>query len=204
MDCQLPGMDGYETSRLIRQRETPVRDHDIPIVATTANAMPGDREKCLAAGMNDYLAKPLGLRSLEQAIENWTAGIPAAAEPVAVPPCIAPATAAATFDQEDFDERVMGNQQLARRILRGFVDDMPHQIALLAQAVRDGDAPQARLVAHSIKGAAASVSGLEIRNASWEVEQQARDGDLTAAAAALPALAESFQRARPVMEQYCG
>ena len=74
----------------------------------------------------------------------------------------------------------MGNQQLAQRIVRGFIDDMPRQIALLAQAVNDGDAGQVRLVAHSIKGAASSVCGLEVQEVARNLEQMGRAGDLTA------------------------
>ncbi|MCD6364281.1 MAG: response regulator, partial [Planctomycetes bacterium] len=70
MDCQMPEMDGYEATRMIRDPGTPVRNHDIPIIAMTANAMKGDREKCLAAGMDDYVAKPLDPRILAEAIER--------------------------------------------------------------------------------------------------------------------------------------
>ncbi len=73
MDCQLPEMDGYEATGLIRQPDSPVRNHYVPIVAMTANAMAGDREKCLAAGMNGYLSKPVQSAMLEDAIEQWTA-----------------------------------------------------------------------------------------------------------------------------------
>jgi DNA-binding response OmpR family regulator len=59
MDCQMPEMDGYEATRAIRDASSPVRDHGIYIIAMTANAMPGDRERCLQAGMNDYVGKPI-------------------------------------------------------------------------------------------------------------------------------------------------
>jgi HPt (histidine-containing phosphotransfer) domain-containing protein len=107
------------------------------------------------------------------------------------------------FDQGEFDESMMGNEELARRVLRRFLDDLPAQIARLAQAVNESDAPQVRLAAHAIKGAAACVSGREIRDASWKLEQQGRDGNLTAAAAALTELSASFERAMPLMESYC-
>jgi HPt (histidine-containing phosphotransfer) domain-containing protein len=107
------------------------------------------------------------------------------------------------FDQEEFDEYIMGNEELARHILRRFLDDLPVQIARLAQAVSDGDAQQVRLAAHAIKGAAASVSGRQIRDASWKLEQQGRDGNLTAAAASLTELWASVERARPLMESFC-
>lgn len=194
MDCQLPDMDGYETARLIRKRKTAVRNHDIPIIATTAHAMAGDRERCLAAGMNGYVSKPIGFRALEQTIEECTGGTRTPVEP---------ALASRAFDREEFDERIMGNDDMARRIIRGFVDDMPGQIAQLALAVNDGDFQQTRFLAHSIKGAAASVSGLEIREASQKIEQQAREGNLIAAAEALTELSVSFARAKTVMESYC-
>jgi CheY-like chemotaxis protein/HPt (histidine-containing phosphotransfer) domain-containing protein len=200
MDCHLPGIDGYETARRIRARSG-APNQDVPIVATTAAVMDSDRQKCFAAGMNAYLAKPLKMNSLKQVVEEWTNGSTASCEPAA-PPAIPKATAA-TFDGEGFRDSVMGNDTLARRILRRFVDDMPRQIALLAQAVSDGDSPQVRLMAHSIKGAAASVSGQEIRDASWKLEQVGRDGDMTPSLDALRELWASFERARPVMESFC-
>ena len=98
----------------------------------------------------------------------------------------------------------MGNQDLAYRIIRGFVEDMPGQIAALAQAVSEGDSKQVRLLAHSIKGAAASVGGTEMRQAAWKLEQEGSSGDLAAAFADLPELSASFERVRPVMERFCG
>lgn len=92
---------------------------------------------------------------------------------------------------------------LACRIIRGFVDDMPAQIARLAEAVSAGDSQQVRMLAHSIKGAAASVGGLEMREAAWMLEQKGSSGDLTDALAALPVLAASFERVKPVMERFC-
>lgn len=76
MDCQMPGLDGYEATRIIRNENSPVRNHNIPIIAMTANAMHGDREKCLEAGMNDYVTKPVNMQVLADAIKrNLQAGI---------------------------------------------------------------------------------------------------------------------------------
>jgi PAS domain S-box-containing protein len=210
MDCHMPEMDGYEATRCIRQRDSAVRNHDVPIVAATANAMAGDSEKCLAAGMNGYVSKPLRADALEQAIEEWTSSMPAIVNPAPaaanpVPPVAGtpPVAAAEVFDSEGFVESLMGNRPLARKIIRGFVDDMPRQLALLAQAVAGGDSKQVRLVAHSIKGAAASVCGPEIRAAAYQLEQIGHGGDLSAATAALPELTGSLERARPLMEIFC-
>jgi len=201
MDCQLPRMDGYEATRQIRRRDSAVRNHDIPIIATTAHALAGDREKCLAAGMNGYVAKPLNADALERAIEEWTGGEPAPAAPAAILPA-PPVRAVTTFDGDDFVERLMGDQKLAKRIVRGFMDEMPRQIASLAQAVGNRDAQQVRLVAHSIKGAAANVSGMELREAAFQLEMNGAAGDLTVAAAALPKLSDSFDRLRSALETF--
>ena len=118
------------------------------------------------------------------------------------PAGVTAAASSKAFDHRDFIDRLMGNQQLARRILRGFVEDMPRQIARLAQAVSEGDAGRVRLVAHSIKGAASSVCGLEVQEVARNLEQMGRSGDLTAVAAALAELSASFERVRPVMESF--
>jgi len=204
MDCQLPDLDGYEATRRIRRPDSTVRNHDIPIIATTAHAFAGDREKCLDAGMNDYITKPLRREALEQAIEQWTGGTLAPVDRAPMPPpASSPNPGAVAFDQEDLVERLMGNEDLARRIARGFVDDMPNQLALLAQAVSNFDAPAVRMVAHSIKGAAANVGGLEMREVAWKLEQTGGAADLVAAAAALPELSASFERAKPIFEKFC-
>ena len=212
LDCQLPDIDGYEIARHIRRSDAAVRNHNIAIIATTAHTSAGDAVKCLDAGMNGYLSKPLRLDALERAIEQaieqrtvvepWTSVARVPVDP-APPPALSPNPEAAAFDREDFVERLMGNEDLARRIAQGFVDDMPLQLAALARAVNDRDAPAVRLVAHSIRGAAANVSGLEIREVARKLEQSGDAGDLTAAAAALPELSASFERARPILEKFC-
>jgi CheY-like chemotaxis protein/HPt (histidine-containing phosphotransfer) domain-containing protein len=202
MDCHLPGIDGYETCRRIRRRDSAVRNHDIPIVATTAAAMESDRRKCLSAGMNGYVSKPLGLDALEHAIAEWTRNPRIPGEPP-VPSPDAGSLEMTAFDPKGFIDSVMGSESLARRVIRGFVSDMPRQIALLAQAVSDGDVPRVVLLAHSIKGAAASVSGEEMREASRKIELHGRDENLTASPEALRELSSSFERAREVMERFC-
>jgi CheY-like chemotaxis protein len=71
MDCQMPEMDGYEATSTIRDQNSDVRNHNIPIIAMTANAMKGDREKCLAVGMDDYISKPINLKKLAETIEYY-------------------------------------------------------------------------------------------------------------------------------------
>jgi HPt (histidine-containing phosphotransfer) domain-containing protein len=98
----------------------------------------------------------------------------------------------------------MGNENMAQRIVRGFVDDIPRQLGLLAQAVNHLDSSALRLAAHSIKGAASNVGGLEMEKIARTLEQIASAGDLATAASQLPELEASFERVRPVMESFCG
>jgi len=71
MDCQMPVMDGYEATREIRKPESEVLDHNVPVIALTAHAMKSDREKCMQAGMNDYISKPVKPQELSDMLEKW-------------------------------------------------------------------------------------------------------------------------------------
>ncbi len=81
MDCQMPVMDGYDATRRIRDPQSSVKDHNIPVIAMTANAMQGDRDKCIEAGMDDHIAKPVDPRKLRRALEQWFACLLPADQP---------------------------------------------------------------------------------------------------------------------------
>jgi CheY-like chemotaxis protein/HPt (histidine-containing phosphotransfer) domain-containing protein len=198
MDCQMPELDGYECTRRIRQADTPVRNHRIPIVAMTAHAMSGDREKCLASGMDDYLTKPIHPGALREVLEKWLAGKSVAP---ALPPA-RPDAAAQVFDGGDLVERMLGDEGLARRAVRRFLSDAPQQLAALAEAVSRADAPAARLAAHSLKGAAANVGGTQVSATAKRVEMLGKDGDLSSASELIPELATHCDDFRAAAEQY--
>jgi signal transduction histidine kinase/CheY-like chemotaxis protein/HPt (histidine-containing phosphotransfer) domain-containing protein len=199
MDCQLPDLDGYEATRLIRGLSTPVRNHEIPIIAMTANAMTGDREECLAAGMNDYLSKPIDRVALEQAIERWTTKT----EESVSPPAEAPTPPGkAGFEPEDLLERLSGNENLAQRVVGRFLNDMPQQLAALSLVINEGDADATRKAAHAIKGAAANVGSQQVRELARKLEELGNIGDLQPAAAIFREHSTSFERACGPMEQF--
>jgi signal transduction histidine kinase/CheY-like chemotaxis protein/HPt (histidine-containing phosphotransfer) domain-containing protein len=202
MDCQLPDLDGYEASRLIRSPATGLRNHEVPIIAMTACAMSGDREKCLAAGMNDYLSKPIDSASLRKTIEYWTArgGKNTPAAP-AIPAAHNPQMA--EFDSDDLLERLGGNETAARRVIGSFLSDMPRQLRALACAVEGADSETTRCTAHSIKGAAANVGGGRVREVASSLEQLGKAGTLETAPALLDQLLAAFDRLRPAMEEFC-
>jgi PAS domain S-box-containing protein len=194
MDVQMPEMDGLEATRLIRDPRSAVQRHEIPIIAMTAHAMQGDRERCLEAGMNDYVTKPVSAQALADAVERWLprddGEIPVHAP--AGPPAAAPAKAegadAPVFDRAGMMARLMDDEDLARTVVDGFLEDAPRQIEALRSYLGAGDAPGALRQAHTIKGASATVGGEALRAVAFEMEKAAIAGDFDAVAAHLPDL----------------
>jgi PAS domain S-box-containing protein len=179
MDVQMPEMDGFEATQVIRQREADTGKH-IPIVAMTAHAMKGDRERCLAAGMDDYLAKPVQRSELERVL-SWVSGNPAAA------PAEAKA-AAEGFDRAAALERLGGDEALFAEVASLFLTDAPQQMDEIRGAVKGGDAATLRRAAHGLKGAAAYVGGTAAAAAAQKLEHLAAENDLGGAPEALRAL----------------
>jgi CheY-like chemotaxis protein len=122
MDGEMPEMDGFEATRLIRDAAAGTLDPAIPIVAVTAAAMAGDRERCIRAGMNDYLAKPVEPGQLKRILEKWLS------HPEPVPP---PAAENPVFDEAGFLRRLMGNRSIAQKIVKGFLLDAESQLTSL-------------------------------------------------------------------------
>ena len=208
MDCQMPEMDGYEASRRIRLPVTAIRNHQVPIVAMTAYGLEGDRKKCLEAGMNDYLRKPVRREVLEEILDRWlpatagTAPEPQSAEPQ-LPGQTPPAqTAEPVFDPDDLLSRLMGNTRLAHRVLARFLLDMPQQLLALSDALGKADSETARMAAHSIKGAAANVGGAQLRAAAQEMEMLGESGLLDDGLKLLPELTGHWERFRAETEKF--
>ena len=209
MDVQMPEMDGLEATRHIRDPGSAVLHHGIPIIAMTAHAMQGDRERCLEAGMNDYVTKPISPQTLAKAIDRWLprdANDAVAREPA---PAHARAAAAAgggppdgavpVFDRAGLMARVMDDPALARIVADGFIGDIPRLIAALREGLRSGDAPAAARHAHSIKGASANVGGEQMRTVAEAIERSVGSGDVDAGSALLPDLETSFQNLTEAM-----
>jgi CheY-like chemotaxis protein len=132
MDCQMPRMDGFEATRRIRELGCP----DVPIVAVTANAMEGDRDRCIREGMNDYLSKPVGLRQLTQVLAKRLPGfVLRDALPTAEP---AGGPTLTVFDEEDLLSRLVRDRQLAGQIVKAFVEDFPSLLSHLRKRLWRG------------------------------------------------------------------
>jgi len=209
MDIQMPGMDGLQATRQIRDPASDVQRHDLPIIALTAHAMASDRDQCLQAGMDDYLAKPLDLGTLAKLLGQW---LPAS-QP-SEPPDLQPATAAVhtkaeageaeavIWDHTDLLQRVMADHDLAREVIEAFLGNIDQQVTILNDSAEAGDCPAVARQAHTIKGAAANISGLALRAAALQIEQSAKRDDLASIRQSLAELATQVEHLQQVLRAY--
>ncbi len=196
MDCQMPEMDGYEAAAAIRAGEDP-EDRRMPIIALTANAQAGAVDLCLAAGMDDYITKPLTLTKLDAALSRWAgaeagpSADAAAAAPPADTPAVDPAAlesigALADDDQPDF----------LREVIAAYLQDMPPRLSTLREAVRRADAPTIEQTAHAIKGSSRTIGAMELAARSAELEDLAETGAAANREQLLRAVETAFERVR--------
>ncbi|MFZ4437775.1 MAG: response regulator [Syntrophales bacterium] len=209
MDVLMPEMDGLEATRQIRNRQSAVRNHKIPIIAMTANAMQGDREKCIEAGMNDYVSKPISPHALAQALDRWlpqevTAALKQTTDKTEhqAPSVSTKESEASVFDKAGMMVRMMDDEDLARTVLGGFLEDLPRLIEALKGDLESGDLPRTERQAHTIKGASANVGGEALRAVAFDMEKAARAGDLKSVMARLPELEHQVSRLKDVLYKY--
>jgi signal transduction histidine kinase/CheY-like chemotaxis protein/HPt (histidine-containing phosphotransfer) domain-containing protein len=198
MDCQMPEMDGYEATREIRSLQSNVLDHDVPIVAMTAHAMKGDREKCLAAGMVDYISKPINPEKLLEVIEKQLADN-RKSQPDEACGNVTPVNN--IFDSSGFFDRLMGDRDLAYEILDGFLADVPLTFQALKDALNSGDANSIRHRAHSLKGASGNVGAMALERIAYQVELAGEANDLPKAGALIPELKIQFETLKQTVSQ---
>jgi two-component system, sensor histidine kinase and response regulator len=198
MDIQMPHMDGLETTRAIRAREQDTATH-VPIVAMTAHAMQGDRERCLAAGMDGYVTKPLRPMELFEVIASLTA--PATRTPETPP---APEEEQAILDRKTLWERVAGDADLLREIVELFLADCPERLMELHEALTHQDCTALMRAAHRLKGALGNISANNALAAVRRVETLARAGDVHAATEALARLEDELARLTPLLTVCAG
>ena len=147
MDLQMPEMDGLEAAALIRASQRSGGRH-LPIIAMTAHALEGDRERCLEAGMDGYTSKPINAEELFAAIESWAFGPEEAAAPLAD----LAVSAASMVDWPAALKAVRGDEHLLQTIVEVALGEVPRLVAEIHRAAAAGDAQSLRLAAHTLKG----------------------------------------------------
>jgi response regulator RpfG family c-di-GMP phosphodiesterase len=174
----MPEIDGFEATAMIREHENNVGGH-IPIIALTAHAMAGDRERCLQAGMDDYIAKPLKASDLVNSIQMAAVmgkGIIGKGADTQAAPREDPA-----FDRKKVLARLDGDLSLLREIIGIFVADSPKLISEIRDAIDSGDHDRLRQASHTFKGMVANFCAMDSMELALQLERSGQNGDLAAA-----------------------
>ena len=198
MDCQMPDMDGYTATAEIRSLEGARRR--TPIIAMTAHSMKGDRERCLEAGMDDYLAKPMRGEDFERVLDRWLAdGAAAPRSDRAAAPAADVLIDRNVLDRLSDELGGYGRGSAFARLLVRFLEDADHRLAGMATALAHADAATAEQEAHALLGAASTFGAIRLARLASEIETTARD-DLERARALLPELEVILAASRAAIE----
>jgi CheY-like chemotaxis protein/HPt (histidine-containing phosphotransfer) domain-containing protein len=221
MDCQMPVMDGFETTRCIREREASVASRDspdestnrpstvpqstphIPIIAVTANAMQGDRERCLATGMDDYLAKPIKLDELRNALARWASAPPDVVVPGKQELIFTTVdTTRGIFDPAKMYRNMGGDSELFAQLVRLFLDRHQTMLADIRTALADADSVAVERMAHTFKGTAGNLCASEVALTAGRLEAVGRLNALHDAPPVYAQLELEVARLVRVLESY--
>ncbi|MBI3879769.1 MAG: PAS domain-containing protein [Verrucomicrobia bacterium] len=211
MDCQMPDLDGYQTTRLIRQREAQAGPgaRRVYIIAMTANALMGDREECIGAGMDDYIVKPVEVAKLRAALTRSGEHVSAQVATAASHAIAATAEIIAPAAMEPVDHAVLANlgdlhdpaqAPLVIELIDLFLEDAPSQIGKITAAVEAGDRDKLRLAAHTLKGSATNMGARALAAVCLKLEQGLRENSQMSERDLLTQLAAELERARAALE----
>ena len=216
MDCQMPVLDGYSATRRLREIEAEQTKPRTPVIAMTAHAMAGDRERCLQAGMDDYLAKPLDRQLLERTVARWLQQSPhagRAAAPVQAAPVPPPATdpeapkpimsppppdtldATILADLED----IMGDELVT--LVDAYLRDGETRMRAMRDAAARGDSAEVGKLAHSLKSSSANLGAMPLATRARQVEESARSGTLANPIDSVAALGKLYVNAATALKQ---
>ncbi|MCA1743442.1 MAG: response regulator [Desulfovibrionales bacterium] len=207
MDCQMPVLDGFETTRRIRENEQESQKSRMPVIAMTALAMKGDREKCIDAGMDDYLVKPIQPAILSEKISKWlkneqldnnSSQINGSPETESAPVD----EQGNIFSENDLMNRLGNDHELIQEILGQFIIEIPDRVNRLKQGIETEDSSQIKKMAHTIKGLSANVSASGLRNAAEEIEKLSMKDDLQEIKNIIPRLEKQHHSIVEYLKKY--
>jgi two-component system, sensor histidine kinase and response regulator len=199
MDIQMPEMDGFEATRLIRELN---RGKDVPIIAMTAHAMKGDRERCLAAGMDDYVAKPIKAEELFGAIDRCVARKPRKESEMRIyQDKETQEQKSEVFDFSKAMEMVGGDMGLLKEIAGLFIDSFPKTLNQMRQAIVAGDAHLFETAGHSLKGSVGSFGASRSYDAAFRLEKMGKAGNLAGADQAVTELERELKALEMAMRK---
>ncbi len=215
MDCQMPKLDGYSATTEIRRREVAASMTRTPIIAMTADAGPGAREKCLGAGMDDYLSKPMSGDELDRLLHRW-APLPGSplrlpaldVAPDSAPSSVAPSRRGAAIVRapavdlsalEKLRDMRQGDSDLVLEVIELFLQETPDRLTALRDGLARSDFPLIARVAHTIRGSAGHVGAKALTALCARVEDKARQSTPFNSAFALSSIEEELERVREAL-----
>jgi len=197
MDCQMPEMDGFETTRIIRKNENNKWKSDIYIIAVTAYALKEDREKCIAAGMDDYIAKPFDFDKLESILlkyffnKEYNHDIIESKE-INIAPDI--------FNENELFERISGDKELAHNVIETFLEEIEIQISELEKNNNEKNLKSLSIIAHTIKGSSATISAHKINLTARKLESAAKEENFVLLSKLIKTLKQDIQDFRALLK----
>jgi PAS domain S-box-containing protein len=192
MDVQMPEVDGFEATRRIRDPRSSVLNHEIPVIAMTAYAMKGDKERCMEAGMNDYISKPVSVKALTETLKKWHSVTQNESKGSGPPGKVHEPVDSPVFDIQTLYERGM-DKDLARSLIQIFLEDMPKQIEALRASIEKGELDRISWYAHNIKGTSANIGGMSLSTIAAEIEKAGNKSQIDEISADMAELEKQYE-----------
>ncbi|WP_462158077.1 ATP-binding protein [Pseudoalteromonas sp. GB56] len=181
MDCQMPILNGYDATMKIRSGAAGMHNSHVPIIAMTANALLGEKEKCLAAGMNDYVSKPLVVEEAEVKVVRWILSYSDSDAHTDQSQSVEQSAEVALWDRDAALKRLLNKEDLLNKICAMFIKAAPNKLTILEDAVASGECESVRQAAHAFKGLCGEISATPLHSLLAEIENAATNNSLDVA-----------------------